>query len=105
MMQRLTGPECPHCGVSDSEVVSSAVRRRRREDGTISETQVDRHVCHYCDRRFWAEAPPPAADVVIVPLRCPHCGSRETRVTSTRSRDRYHQCGTCQRSFRSVEVD
>lgn len=105
MMQRMMGPECPHCGVSDSAVVSVAVRRRRHDDGSISETQIERHLCHFCDRRFWSDAAPPVADVLIVAVRCPHCGCRETRVTSTRGRERYHQCGTCQRSFRSVELD
>jgi ssDNA-binding Zn-finger/Zn-ribbon topoisomerase 1 len=104
MMQRNVGPECPSCGVADSELVNTAVRRKRAEDGTVAESAVEQRACNYCSRRFWADAPP-QADVVLVPVCCPHCRSRATRVTSTRGRDRFHRCDFCKKSFRSVEVE
>jgi DNA-directed RNA polymerase subunit RPC12/RpoP len=46
------------------------------------------------------------ASVIYRPIRCPRCGSKNTRVTSTRGRIgvRYHKCRACGKPFKSVEV-
>ena len=37
--------------------------------------------------------------------RCPFCGSRDTKITSTRRPRRFHKCRGCGESFQSVEAD
>ena len=56
-----------------------------------------------------AESEPPAAEVspggavIFHPVRCPDCGSDDTKVTSTRRPVRYHKCRGCGATFKSVE--
>jgi transposase-like protein len=43
--------------------------------------------------------------VVYVPTRCPYCGSKRTKITSTRGKLRYHRCKNCKGNFKSHEQE
>ena len=43
--------------------------------------------------------------VVYVPTRCPYCGSKDTKITSTRGKLRYHRCKNCKGNFKSNEKE
>jgi len=68
-------------------------------------------MCRYCGKTWTAtvetELPEPTepADngVIFRPVRCPDCGSAETRVTSTRKPIRHHKCIACGKAFKSCE--
>ncbi len=108
-LQRCDGPECPECGCCDSDVLN----RYRWGD------QEFEHVaCNHCDKRWQVKvsangngqvkAPDKAAanrGVVYHVMRCPdpQCGSKNIRVTSTRTPIRHHLCKDCGKRFKSVE--
>lgn len=101
MLERVTGPECPTCGCSDSELLTKASWW-----GQPSE----RRRCAHCGKVFTATAAGDAEDgragfagVTYHVVRCPACRSDETRVTSTRRPLRYHKCDRCGHSFKSTE--
>lgn len=116
-LQPCDGPACPRCGCQDTDV-----DRRRQRWGTASV----RYRCNHCGQTWhptrWQGSPVPAQPtatpepepngngdvslggaVVYRPIRCPDCGSTETKVTSTRRPTRYHKCLGCGGTFKSVE--
>lgn len=64
--------------------------------------------CRECGKE-WGTAPnmPPAdaepATVTFRKIKCPHCDSEETRITSTCRPKRYHRCEACGQNFNSLE--
>jgi len=106
MLIPLDGPECPKCGYQQSELVSEG-HRVTTVDGQRRTEAVELRRCGFCRSQFRHQvaAGPvePAYAVAYVLLRCPHCRSQRTRVTSTRKPIRYHQCQDCMRPFKSVE--
>jgi|694.fasta_scaffold89818_3 hypothetical protein len=95
-MERITDPECPVCGCPQSTVVSQST--------WWGKTTVKR-ACGHCGNQFFAteEAEKAKSVVRFVRVRCPHCQSKNCRITSTRGRIRWHKCGDCQQPFQSVE--
>lgn len=111
-LDRCDGPACPHCGCQDTEI-----DRRRRRWGAAS----TRYRCRNCGTtwhptRWTAESAEPATAepngngevsaggaVIYRPVRCPECGSTDTKVTSTRRPVRHHKCRACGAAFKSVE--
>ena len=97
-MERVTGPECPQCGCEQAEAVSS---------GTWWGQPVDKLLCDNCGTTFSATAriaPTEGKRVVkFIRMRCPSCGSKNVKTTSTRGSIRWHKCSDCQRPFQSVE--
>ena len=110
MLERLIGPECPRCGCCDSRIVSS---------GTWWGSERQRRQCKNCGKLFGAQpvATPSenagsqqaltpiaqAGPVTYVVMRCPHCDSTDTCITSTRKPVRHHKCRGCGETFKSVE--
>lgn len=87
-----TDPECRNCGCKDI---------------------INKH-CRYCGRRWVArmvpkedrpepETPAPPGGVIYKVVKCPECGSKDTKVTSTRRPIRHHKCKSCEHCFKSVE--
>jgi uncharacterized Zn finger protein len=97
-MERVTGAACTSCGCEESEVVSQS-----RWWGEA----VERLRCANCGVIYTAkvvEKIAPAKSVVkYIRMRCPGCGSKNVRTTSTRGTIRWHKCGDCEKSFQSVE--
>ena len=116
-LNKCNGAECPSCGCNDT------VKRTFR--GRWGEV-VSRWACQHCGRTFVAADPteptpqPPPSNhhtmpevppgMVIYPLieiKCPvdqgGCGSTDTKVSRTKRPVRYHKCGACGKSFKSVE--
>jgi len=116
MLRRVEGPECPRCGCQDAEVVGRSARW-----GQVHE----RRQCSHCGRTWLtaveeepsavsgqpsvtpAAEPEPAEDadqVVVYPaICCPQCGSKRTKVSSTRRPIRFHKCLECGWTFKSAE--
>lgn len=104
MLVKVNGPECPQCGSTDSEVISTATRRLMRGGVLVKTETLERRECRFCDRRYFAEAGPAvSADLVVAAIACPRCGGSATRVTSTRGTLRWHSCDSCGAPFRSIE--
>ena len=111
MLEPVEGPECPYCGCKDVRVVDQRSRWGK---------PIVRSRCRHCGAMFTAAAPVPdardppedllpaerpagvAEAVIYRPIRCPDCGSAETKITSTQRPIRYHKC-RCGRTFKSVE--
>lgn len=104
MLQKVEGPECPGCGCQQSELVGTSTRKLLQGQQVISRETVERRQCAFCDRRFYVTtAERPANVVFVAAVRCPHCQSTDTKVTSTRGNERFHRCHTCQQPFKSIE--
>jgi uncharacterized Zn finger protein len=97
-MERVTGAECSNCGCEDSELISTS---RWWNQAT------ERRRCAACGTIYTAteQAPPKPSKMVVkfVRVRCPGCGSKNIRTTSTRGLIRWHKCGDCSKAFQSVE--
>ncbi len=100
---RRTDVECPNCGCPTAYKVGS--------DGDYTGRQCDRLQCEHCGKE-WTEhvgtPQPKPDDAVYEHTRCTHCGSRQTRTTSTFGGPlgvRYHSCGACNLTFRSVDPE
>jgi transcription elongation factor Elf1 len=95
---------CPKCGCNDV-----SLRPQRGLWGTPGYACG----CRFCGARFQLDDP--AAETAVAyqavefaAQRCPHCGSTQTEVASTRRKAgqptvRYHACRGCQAAFKSVE--
>lgn len=120
-MQKVTGPECPRCGCEQSEILTSKERQiYERRGGHLHLLRIETHhdrVCLHCSRRFRSVAKPAngqlrgAAIVHYERLRCPHCKSPRTLVTSspavnerTGVKTRHHRCQSCRQPFTSRET-
>ncbi len=107
------GPECPHCGCRDSEILKEPA-------GGRSWFNSGRARCRHCGMEFsFQELPPepePApivepeqtvpiqiAERTIPAPKCPDCGG-EMRVTSTRKAVRYHKCDACGRTMKTPKT-
>lgn len=120
-LERCEGPECPHCGCNQSEIL----REPQPEGETRSWWGSGLARCGHCGATFHFQelsqptvpAPvvehqepvieTPAEEPVAVPyvtVTCPKCGSDQVRVTSTRRPIRRHKCRECQHTFKSVEA-
>ena len=102
-LEKVNGPECDNCGCTESEVV----QRFKRWGKPYLLRQ-----CGACGVEFQApdaesngQAKPTDDDRGITYLvnRCPKCGSSTIPVTSTRRPIRWHKCGDCGQTFKSVE--
>jgi len=109
-LQRVQGPDCPECGCQDAEVVDRGTRWGQPHE---------RRQCNHCGRTWYAAVEQSAvsdqpsaeaesndeADQLVVyrSVCCPHCGSAQTKVTSTRRPIRHHKCLECGWSFKSME--
>jgi len=91
-------PACPTC---DCEM--SSIMRRYEAWGR----QFERRLCRHCGREFAVpveEVEPKKPDgVVYHVLRCPACNSADVKTTSTQRPVRYHKCGGCSATFKSIE--
>ena len=94
--------DCPKCGCNDVSTAGRAMRWGK---------PWNKFRCNHCGRT-WSAAPPekpehsqraplPSVDYPII--TCPHCRSDRTKVTSTRSPERYHTCSDCGENFKSYE--
>ena len=99
-LAEIKGPICPNCECRDSQVI---------ERGTRFKSNFDRRRCRHCGR-VWREQRPtngdadkPARPVAYATTACPKCGSKQTRVTSTRKPIRHHKCDGCGTAFKSFE--
>lgn len=98
-LERVEGPECPHCGCMDQAVLS-----RSRWNGRYTE----RRGCRHCGHIFSAqstddlEPEPPTYYPAILPV-CPTCGSTDNVVTHTLRPIRHHRCRQCGERFKSTE--
>ena len=104
----IEGPLCPACHCQDSAVI-----RRDRYREAFRELRC----CRFCGRQWWTSSkarPDPDADtdgtgpagerpVIYHVVICPACGSKRTRVTSTRRPIRHHKCQACSHTFKSME--
>jgi transcriptional regulator NrdR family protein len=101
VMERFAGPECPECGCRDSDLVQQC---------SYWGQSAEERQCRFCGRR-WTEtieaddSPDNLQPVLYHVVRCPRCGSDQTRVTSTRRPIRHHKCHECGLRFKSHEVD
>lgn len=113
-MTRQPHPDCPRCGCDDVTVL-------REPDPAANWFAYTRLRCNHCgrewnarpqqveseERRVESETPtPPDSTPVYRPAvrpRCPECGSRENRVTSTDLPIRHHKC-QCGATFKSLEA-
>ncbi len=101
---RRSSASAPNCGCEDS-----ALLRRTKWWGKGHDTRR----CNHCGRRFQAAATeepkaeqpsrPEDRGVVYRVIACPRCGSRKTKVTSTRRPRRHHKCLDCRYAFQSCE--
>ncbi len=122
-----TGPECPHCGCNDSQVIQSPT-------GAGWWGRIGKARCKHCHRPFSFQfvgptAPPPVGppeiaaqtppvdhqaapiatqDVPVGYVRfgrtiCPDCGSGDTAIKSTKRPVRKHKCRACGFPFKSHE--
>jgi len=104
----VNGPKCPKCHCQDSAVLA-----RHDRFGDFFETRK----CRHCEKT-WRVKPEPeptvtekvkeviskvAGAITYHVLRCPHCQSKDTVITSTRKPLRHHKCKTCKKTFQSVE--
>ena len=103
MFGRVDGPECPECGCRESVVVGRSGWWGRPST---------RRRCGFCAVEFSAvedddEEEDAAVDDVVKfhVVRCPFCGSEDTKVTSTRRPVRHHRCLAegCGLTFKSKE--
>lgn len=111
MLERVRGPACPHCGCQQGDTLSESTETRYERQGAqlvpSSQRTVQRRRCAHCGRVFLARltVDESESDIVEFPqLRCPHCRSTSTVVTSTRGLLRYHKCRGCRLTFRSREA-
>ena len=104
-LNEITGPECPNCACRHSTVI------RRWLDWNKA-TYVARQ-CRHCGKRWSAELitePEPEPEqpkevaYPVLEIRCPACGSADTKVKSTRRPLRFHKCGACGHCFKSRET-
>lgn len=119
-IRKVDGPPCPRCGCQDGELLRSDEKRIfiKQPGGQLELERIETQMqlaCKHCDRVFRAVASEYAGDVPGKPvsferLRCPHCGSPRTKVTSspatnpkTGIKRRSHRCDFCARPFTSRE--
>ena len=115
-MIRPANPDCPRCGCDDVTIL-------REPDPGTNWFAYTRLRCNHCGRVWNArpaaaaesdepseenETPAPPVDTTpvyrpAVRPKCPECGSRENRVTSTELPIRHHKC-QCGAAFKSVEA-
>lgn len=114
-LDKCDGPECPHCGCTDTE--------KRDFVGRWGQS-LTRWQCQHCGSTFTVPEPKPKPEasngkrhhvidetqpgLIVYPLiRCPvdqgGCGSGNTKVASTRRPRRWHKCKDCGQTFESVE--
>lgn len=102
-LEKVTGPECPKCGCSDSVVIRSEVRWGKAQD---------RRRCQNCSSTWSAPAAEDLDDqvhakqhqaVVYHVMRCPSSSGTRVLVTHTERPIRYHRCQDCRHRFKSVE--
>lgn len=98
MMQPVFGPACPKCGCTQSEVIESFTRWRKRHQ---------RHECTNCLHTFSAPAESidgedetPAEYPVLF---CRECKIGKMKVASTQAGVRPMKCDNCGRTCKSVE--
>lgn len=114
-LKEVQGPECPRCGCRDASQVRQVSRW-----GQPAQRLRCRHCGYLWTVRTVEEAqdadPAPAKgtrpDVLAKDgglcvqyhlVRCPGCGGEKCRVYRTLRPVRYHKCGDCGLSFKSVE--
>jgi len=123
MMDLACGPACPRCGCTDTMVLKLPSQESWYGSG--------RAKCGFCGRGFHftvdlptdtqavpvetQQSPPHSTRdsgrerVYFRPVRCPECGSKETKVARKMPTKegiptiRYHKCKACNHSFKSVE--
>lgn len=107
-MMRQPNPDCPRCGCDDVTVL-------REPDPAANWFAYTRLRCNHCGREWNAKPRPPAPAPIQPPVdatpiyrpavrpKCPECGSRENRVTSTELPIRNHKCH-CGATFKSLEA-
>lgn len=101
-MSRVTGVECPDCGCPQAEL---------QWTGTSWGKPVKRLRCTACGTAWTWPAEPEEARGPIAYARtlCPACGSKATKVASTRKGRhgmptvRHHRCDDCGKRFKSTE--
>lgn len=119
-LERCEGPECPHCGCNQSEIL----QQPQPAGETRSWWGSGLARCGHCRATFHFQEMPavttpesivehqeplidrlPEVPVAVpyVTVCCPQCGSDQTRVTSTRRPIRRHKCKACEHRFKSVE--
>ena len=102
-LQKVNGDECKDCGCEASEVV----QRFKRWGKPYVLRQ-----CEACGSEY--QVPDPASNgqaksvdddqgIPYLVNRCPKCGSSNIPVKSTRRPIRWHKCGDCLHTFKSVE--
>ncbi len=117
-LDRADGPECPQCGCQESRLLASRQSAWVCTDpryGDLSATFETRR-CTGCGARFRAKSEIENCQLTIEnsehdseqaviyrPVRCPACKSKQTKISTTRDRIRYHKCRDCGQTFKSVE--
>jgi len=101
--------ECPRCGCPEADIV--------RKAATFGSREIEQRCCTHCGLRFRrsrvvvvavaAPVLPPTLQVsrVIIDMPvCPQCGGI-TKVTSTRTKYRWHRCIACSHPFKTPRGD
>lgn len=90
--------ECSKCGCKDR--VKRDGQQRCRHCGKLWV----RHIAPASDMRETEQEHEPIEGVTYYHvLRCPSCGSKKTKITSTRKPIRHHKCKDCGHNFKSTE--
>ncbi len=108
------GPPCPECGCRDTEIITPP-----RDNSKIGWYDSGRARCNHCHTWFHfkeipqspaiehqepvLDTPPVGHAVPYIRVQCPECQSVDAPVTHTQRPVRYHKCGECGRTFKSVE--
>lgn len=93
--------ECPDCGCNATRLIGA---------GGVFPRVWARFECGFCGRQFSigedATEPRTVNGVAYsnIHCRCPKCEAPNPTVTSTQGRIRYHKCGNCGQTFKSVEA-
>lgn len=130
-LDRCTGPECPRCGCTDSEITSEP--KPPPINGQQGWWDSGLAYCRACGNEFFfkevpapitngnghapsvAVAPidappeasdPPAGDYALVKKHlCPECKSDQVRVTHSLATVRRYQCKECKTRFKRARTD
>jgi len=124
LLDKCTGPACPHCGCQDAEII-------RMPTGTGWWDGTGKAWCRHCGKFFhfrkrqrFANAedqtsqpeqeetstppvehqePPPPSTRNGNPLKCPHCGGRGL-VKSTRKGIQHRKCRDCGHNYKTEKI-